>query len=79
MDYRYEFMKTPSELPVFGTESKTSQALTVEQIHRKIELFGQVIKKLQAAGFDGVEIHAMHWGYLLDDGLCGGKERKNSR
>ena len=63
----YEFMKTPSELPVFGTESKTSQALTVEQIHRKIELFGQVIKKLQAAGFDGVEIHAMHWGYLLDE------------
>ena len=43
-----------------------SPELTTEQIQQKIAdlVDGAVIAK--ECGYDGVEIHAMHWGYLLD-------------
>lgn len=56
----------PSENPyVFAPDSKTPE-LTIEQIKRKIELVVGQAKMWADMGFDGVEIHAMHWGYLLD-------------
>ncbi|MBP3851099.1 MAG: FAD-dependent oxidoreductase [Erysipelotrichaceae bacterium] len=43
-----------------------SRALTVEEIHEYVEAFAKTAKLLQQAGVDGVEIHAVHEGYLLD-------------
>ena len=40
--------------------------MTVEEIHEMVEAFGKTAKKLRDAGVDGVEIHAVHEGYLLD-------------
>ena len=39
---------------------------TYEMINRFIYAFGQTAKRCQEAGVDGVEIHAVHEGYLLD-------------
>lgn len=43
-----------------------SRALTVEEIHEYIDAFARSAKLCQEAGVDGVEIHAVHEGYLLD-------------
>ncbi len=43
-----------------------SRPLTVEEIQEMVDAFGKTAKLLQQAGVDGVEIHAVHEGYLLD-------------
>ena len=40
--------------------------MTVEQIHEIIEAFAKTAKLCRDAGVDGVEVHAVHEGYLLD-------------
>ena len=40
--------------------------MTVEQIHEIIEGFAKTAKLCREAGVDGVEVHAVHEGYLLD-------------
>ena len=59
--------KTPSTLPVWYDPSQKSEALTREEIKRKIEMTVQCAALMKQCGFDGVEVHAMHWGYLLDE------------
>ena len=43
-----------------------SRALTVEEIREMVVGFARTAKMCQEAGVDGVEIHAVHEGYLLD-------------
>ena len=45
---------------------KTCRPLTVEEIHGIVESFGKGAYNAKRAGFDGVEIHAVHEGYLID-------------
>lgn len=59
-------LKTPSALPVWQNPSATTEALTAEEIHTKIEAMGKAAKLCKDAGFAGVDIHAMHWGHLID-------------
>lgn len=57
----------PSELPVFGHPGMTSPALTKEQIAQKIACLGEAASLARESGYAGIEIHALHWGYLLDE------------
>ena len=59
-------LKTPSPLPVLGNPSITTTALTVDEIHTRVEEMGQAAKLCKEAGYAGVDIHALHWGHLLD-------------
>ena len=43
-----------------------SRPFTVEEIQEMVYHFGLTAKKLREAGLDGVEIHAVHEGYNLD-------------
>lgn len=43
-----------------------SREITKKEIDRFVEAFAVCAKKLKDAGVDGVEIHAVHEGYLLD-------------
>lgn len=43
-----------------------SRALTIEEIKEMIFAFGETARMCKEAGVDGVEIHAVHEGYLLD-------------
>ncbi|SFL45080.1 2-enoate reductase [Lachnospiraceae bacterium KH1T2] len=45
---------------------KMCRPLTVEEIHGIVESFGKGAYNAKRAGFDGVEIHAVHEGYLID-------------
>lgn len=56
----------PSPSPNRWSDKVPSREMTVEEIKEFITAFGQTAKLLQDAGVDGVEIHAVHEGYLLD-------------
>ena len=43
-----------------------SREMTVEEIQEVIDSFAKCSKLLKDAGVDGVEVHAVHEGYLLD-------------
>ena len=59
-------LASPSEQPCRWDEEIICPQMTVEQIHEIIEAFGKTAKLCMDAGVDGVEIHAVHEGYLLD-------------
>jgi 2-enoate reductase len=45
---------------------KTCRELTIEEIHTIVKKFGEGAYNAKRAGFDGVQIHAVHEGYLID-------------
>ena len=57
---------TASPSPNRWSDKVPSREMTVEEIHRFVDAFAQSAKLLQGAGVDGVEVHAVHEGYLLD-------------
>ena len=57
---------SPSELPNVWQPSRKCPEITVEEIEDIVEGYAKGAKVLKEAGVDGVEIHAIHEGYLLD-------------
>ena len=55
-----------SATPNRWDDSCISRPLTVKEIHKMIDAFAKTAKLCKDAGVDGVEIHAVHEGYLLD-------------
>ncbi len=55
-----------STTPNRWQESCISRPLTQKEIHEMVEAFAKTAKLCMDAGVDGVEIHAVHEGYLLD-------------
>ena len=56
----------PSPQPSRWAHDIECPEMTVEQIHEIIEAFAKTAKLCRDAGVDGVEVHAVHEGYLLD-------------
>lgn len=55
----------PSAIPHRWLD-KTCRPLTVEEIYSIVKKFGDGAYNAKRAGFDGVQIHAVHEGYLID-------------
>jgi 2-enoate reductase len=55
----------PSAIPHRWLD-KICRPLTVDEIHSIVKSFGDGAYNAKRGGFDGVEIHAVHEGYLLD-------------
>lgn len=53
----------PSAIP-FSDHYRTPQELTIDDIHRLVDQFGQAAKRAVKAGADVIEIHGAH-GYLV--------------
>jgi len=62
---------TASPTPNRWSDKVPSRALTVSEIREYVDAFAITAKKLMDAGVDGVEIHAVHEGYLLDQFTLG--------
>lgn len=60
-----------SPSPNRWSDKVPSRAMTVEEIHEFVEAFAKCSKMLMDAGVDGVEVHAVHEGYLLDQFTLG--------
>ena len=59
-------LASPSPLPSRWDPDITTPALTVAEIREIIEAFAKTAALCKKAGVDGVEVHAVHEGYLLD-------------
>ena len=59
-------LASPSPQPSRWAHDIICPEITVEQIHEIIEAFAKTAKLCKEAGVDGVEVHAVHEGYLLD-------------
>jgi len=56
----------PSPIPHRWIDGVTCRELTIEEIKIYVRKFAESAAIAKKAGFDGVEIHAVHEGYLLD-------------
>ena len=59
-------LASPSPQPSRWAPEIECPEMTVEEIHKIIEAFAKTAKLCRDAGVDGVEVHAVHEGYLLD-------------
>ena len=57
---------TCSDVPNRWSDKVPSRALTVKEIQKFIDAFAKTALLCKEAGVDGVEIHAVHEGYMLD-------------
>ena len=64
-DVRY-LCASPSELPSRWAEDVICREITKKEIAKMVDAFARTAKLCKEAGVDGVEIHAVHEGYLLD-------------
>lgn len=62
----YPNLPAPSSVHVFRHPGEVSPELTRDQIKAKIESVVKASKIAKDSGFSGVEVHSIHWGYLLD-------------
>jgi len=60
------FVAPADGLPNVWDPSILHRGLTTEEIHKIVEAFGKTALLCKKAGIDGIEIHAVHEGYLLD-------------
>ena len=65
LDTNHE-LASPSAQPARWAPDIICPEMTKEQIHEIIEAFAKTAKLCKDAGVDGVEVHAVHEGYLLD-------------
>ena len=65
LDTDYQ-LASPSPLPARWAEGVTCPQMTVPQIEEIIDAFARTALLCKEAGVDGVEVHAVHEGYLLD-------------
>lgn len=63
-------LKAPSPIPSYWYPGMTCREITKEEIHEIVSAYARCAKTLQAAGVDGIEVHALHEGYLLDSFTC---------
>lgn len=62
----YPTFKAPSALPAFQYPNMISTPLTRSEIRFKRDAIISAAKVGQEAGFAGIDLHSLHWGYLLD-------------
>ncbi len=56
----------PSPVPHFWQRDVMCRELTTDEVEYLVRKMGDAAKVAAESGFDGVEIHAMHEGYLID-------------
>lgn len=57
---------SPSPLPSRWAEDVMCREITKEEIHELIDAFAKTAKLCKEAGVDGIGVHAVHEGYLMD-------------
>lgn len=63
MDY---ICASASATPNRWADNAPSRPFTVEEIHEIVEAFAKTALLCKEAGVDGIEVHAVHEGYMLD-------------
>lgn len=64
-------------IPNVWAPSVKHRGLTREEIHDIVRAYGKTAQLCQRAGIDGIEIHAVHEGYLLDQFAVSATNHRN--
>ena len=64
-DIQYQ-SASPSRLPSRWSDKVTCREMTQKEIDKIVKAFAKTAKMCMDAGVDGIEVHAVHEGYLLD-------------
>jgi 2-enoate reductase len=56
----------PSAIPYYWDQTITCRELAIDEIQRLITKCGDATEAAVAAGFDGIDFHGLHEGYLVD-------------
>ena len=56
----------PSAIPNYWVPTTTCREMTTQEVEAMVRAYGDAAVLAAEAGFDGVDIHAVHEGYLLD-------------
>src|SRR5574344_1731312 len=56
----------PSAEPNRWSDKIPSKEITIKRINKLVEAFAKTAKLCKEAGVDGIEVHAVHEGYLID-------------
>ncbi|MDL2300670.1 FAD-dependent oxidoreductase [Clostridiaceae bacterium OttesenSCG-928-D20] len=70
---------SPSELPSRWSDKVTCREITVQEIEDIVDAFAKTAKLCMDAGVDGVEVHAVHEGYLLDQFTLGYTNKRTDK
>jgi len=65
IDTEYQ-LASPSALPSRWADDIKTRPLTIKEIEEIVDAFAKTAALCKEAGVDGVEVHAVHEGYLLD-------------
>lgn len=65
VDVQYQ-SASPSELPSRWSDKVVCRQITTDEIRQIVDGFAKTARLCRDAGVDGVEVHAVHEGYLLD-------------
>lgn len=63
----YPGFRAPSAVECYQFSDQKGIEMTKDEIRKKVDAVVALAKIEQNCGYSGVEIHAMHWGYLLDE------------
>lgn len=69
----------PSAIPNYWDPKVTCRELTTDEVETIVKRFGESAHIAVESGFDGVEIHAVHEGYLLDQFTIALFNRRNDK
>lgn len=62
-----DMMVAPDDgLPLAWAPQHSTRSLTVKEIHQYVDGYAKAAKLCKEIGVDGVEVHAVHEGYLMD-------------
>ena len=61
-----DLLVAPSEEPNRWLPEIMHRAMTTNEIHEYVDAYAKTALLCKEAGVDGVEVHAIHEGYLLD-------------
>ena len=79
VDIRKIAVSASDDIPNFWDPSVRQRALTIREIEEIVDAFGKSAALCKAAGIDGVEIHAVHEGYLLDQFAASATNKRTDR
>lgn len=65
IDVKYQ-SASPSELPSRWSDKMVCREITVKEIEDIVDAYAKTALLCKKAGVDGVEVHTVHEGYLLD-------------
>ena len=70
---------SPSRLPSRWSDKMECREITVKEIEEIVEAFAKTALLCKEAGVDGVEVHAVHEGYLLDQFTLGYTNKREDK